>query len=414
MNIPLIVLGVVFFLIAVRHVGRINLAIWQSMSLGAIAVLVTGEISPGSALDAINLDVMGFLFGMFVVGRALEQSGLLSSLAYGIFSKAKNVDALLLFILFSMGLASALLMNDTLAIIGTPIVLLLARQHHLPARPLLLALAFAITIGSVMSPIGNPQNLLIAVGGEVKNPFVSFFRYLALPTLLNLLLAYLLLKWFFRGQFTSSLLAYPRGHIQDHRLAALSKLSLLLIVALMLAKISTVFAGLEDLDFRLTYIALSAAAPIVLFSQRRAEIIRTIDWHTLIFFAAMFILTQSVWETGFFQELIANLEVDITSLFFIMLISISLSQVLSNVPLVALYLPTLLHTGASTQGLVALAAGSTIAGNLSILGAASNIIIIQNAEEKAGETLTFLEFAKIGVPLTALNALCYWLFLEYL
>jgi len=80
------------------------------------------------------------------------------------------------------------------------------------------------------------------------------------------------------------------------------------------------------------------------------------------------------------------------------------------VPLVALYLPRLMQAGATTTELMALAAGSTIAGNLSILGAASNVIIIQNSERKSGATLTFLEFIKIGVPLTIINTLVYWLF----
>jgi Na+/H+ antiporter NhaD/arsenite permease-like protein len=61
--------------------------------------------------------------------------------------------------------------------------------------------------------------------------------------------------------------------------------------------------------------------------------------------------------------------------------------------------------------MVDLAAGSTIAGNLLILGAASNVIIIQNAESKSKQTLTFLEFAKVGIPLTILNLMVYWLFL---
>jgi Na+/H+ antiporter NhaD/arsenite permease-like protein len=67
--------------------------------------------------------------------------------------------------------------------------------------------------------------------------------------------------------------------------------------------------------------------------------------------------------------------------------------------------------GVSTKELMALAAGSTVAGNLFILGAASNVIIIQNAEKKFGETITFLDFAKIGIILTTINLLVYWLFL---
>jgi Na+/H+ antiporter NhaD/arsenite permease-like protein len=77
---------------------------------------------------------------------------------------------------------------------------------------------------------------------------------------------------------------------------------------------------------------------------------------------------------------------------------------------VALYLPVLMHAGATTKGLMALAAGSTIAGNLTILGAASNVIIIQNAEKKGKQTLTFWEFVRVGVPLTAINVAVYALF----
>jgi Na+/H+ antiporter NhaD/arsenite permease-like protein len=77
---------------------------------------------------------------------------------------------------------------------------------------------------------------------------------------------------------------------------------------------------------------------------------------------------------------------------------------------VALYLPVLSHLGAAIKEMMALAAGSTIAGNFSILGAASNVIIIQNAERKGGETLTFWEFVRVGIPLTVVNALVYWLF----
>jgi Na+/H+ antiporter NhaD/arsenite permease-like protein len=96
-----------------------------------------------------------------------------------------------------------------------------------------------------------------------------------------------------------------------------------------------------------------------------------------------------------------------------MIISVILSQFISNVPLVALYTPTLMQLGASTKELMALAAGSTIAGNLTILGAVSNVIIIQNAEKNSGETLTFFEFVKIGLPLTIINAFVYWVYLSF-
>jgi len=407
--ISLIVLALVFLLIIVRRIGKFRFQIWQIMALGAMAVLATLQIAPLKALKSINLDVVFFLFGMFIVGEALEASGYLSYLSYKLFRRAKSLDSLVLIILFGMGLMSAFLMNDTLAIIGTPVVLLLARKADTSPKILLLALAFAITIGSATSPIGNPQNLLIAVNGNIANPFITFFRYLLLPTLINLLAAYLLLRLFYRKEFNRNAIIDHPEPIKDVKLAHLSQVSLVLLFILVLAKIITVFAGMR-INFRLTYIALTAALPIVLFSPKRFTIIRKIDWSTLLFFAAMFILMASVWNSGIFQKVLNSTNLKLTSVPVIMGISIILSQFISNVPLVALYLPMLMQMGVGTTGLMALAAGSTIAGNFSILGAASNVIIIQNAEQKSKETLTFWEFVRIGVPLTIINILVYWLF----
>ena len=412
--ISIVILLIVFLLIAVRQIGNIRLQIWQIMLLGAIAVLVTGQISPLDAFESIDLDVMLFLFGAFVIGQALEESGYLSHLSYKFFRQSKSVDILVLTILYGMGILSALLLNDTLAIIGTPVVLILARKTNVKPKVLLLALAFAVTIGSVMSPIGNPQNLLIAINGNITNPFVTFLRYLFVPTMLNLFLAYLLLKLFYRKEFHRVPLTHSTEPITDRGLARLSKISLCLMILLIVAKIATVLANLQ-IDFRLTYIALAAALPIIVFSPKRLGVIRRIDWHTLIFFISMFILMTSVWNSDIFQSAISSMQkdmhLDFASRDVILAVSVLLSQLISNVPLVALYLPMLVQLGAPTKAMMALAAGSTIAGNLSILGAASNVIIIQKAEKKTGDTLTFLDFVKIGVPLTIVNIFIYYIFL---
>lgn len=411
--ISVIVLALVFILIAIRQFVNIRYQIWQAMLFGAIAVLVTGQISSENSLKAINLDVMLFLFGMFVVGEALYESGYLTHLAYRAFGSARSVNDLVLLILFVTGTLSAFLMNDTLAIIGTPVVLHLAQKASAPPRILLLALAFAITIGSVMSPIGNPQNLLVAIHGNISNPFVTFFRYLLLPTMLNLFLTYLVLRLFYRSDFQKKLIANSPDPIKDQRLAALSRISLVLLMVLIIVKITTVFLGLV-IDFRLTYIALASALPIILVSPRRFGVIRRIDWYTLIFFAAMFVLMESVWDSGFFQSVINAAHLTLTSTGVILGVSVLVSQLISNVPFVALYLPLLFQLGTSVKQMMALAAGSTIAGNLSILGAASNVIIIQNAEKTANETLTFVDFMKVGVPVTIINIVVYWVFLEIL
>src|SRR3989344_1406454 len=106
MIIPIIVLLVVLILIAVRQVGNVRFQIWQIMLFGALAVLLTGQISFGDAFRTINLDVILFLFGMFIISQALEESGYLGHLSYNLFKRAKSVDSLVLFVLFGMGIAS--------------------------------------------------------------------------------------------------------------------------------------------------------------------------------------------------------------------------------------------------------------------------------------------------------------------
>jgi Na+/H+ antiporter NhaD/arsenite permease-like protein len=411
MNISVLTLAVVFILIAIRQVGNIRFQIWQIMILGAGAVLVTGQIALLDAFHAVNLDVMFFLFGMFIIGHALEESGYLAHAVYKYFKRAHSVDSLMLLIIFGFGFASAVLMNDTLAIIGTPVVLLIARKHEMPPKLLLLALAFSVTIGSVVSPIGNPQNLLIALNGKIDDPFGTFFQWLFIPTVLNLFVVYIMLRYYFRSDFLDRPLTYSQEPIRNQELAFLSRFSIQMVAVLIVLKILTVVLRF-NIEFRLTYIALVSALPILIGSKQRWIIIKNIDWHTLIFFASMFILMDSVWRSEFFQHILAESKQDITSTGMILSVSIILSQLISNVPLVALYQPILIHSGTATRGFMALAAGSTIAGNLFILGAASNIIIIQNAEKKSHLRITFWDFAKVGIPLTILNTAAYWLFLS--
>ena len=397
--ISIIVLVAVFLLIAVRKVGNVSLSIWQVMFLGAAAVLLTGEITPMEALASVDTDVVLFLFGMFVVGEALAESGYLYHLASRLFSRADSVGHLILLILIGAGALSALLMNDTLAVIGTPLMLYFARRRHIP-KLLLLALAFAITTGR-RKPHRNPQNLLIALSGGVERPFITFPLYLAIPTVISLLAVYAYLRRAFRDEFHPAVLVHGKAEIHDPALAALARLSLVLLITLIAIKV-TVAMLFPGIDIGLTWIALVAALPIIIGSRRRAEILRKIDWPTLVFFVSLFVLMASVWQSGFFQPLIDKSSLDLASAPVIITVSVVVSQFISNVPFVALSLPAITHLSTSAPAMMALAAGSTIAGNALILGAASNVIIIQSAE-KDGEALTFWEFARVGIRLPSPN-----------
>jgi Na+/H+ antiporter NhaD/arsenite permease-like protein len=403
-TLPIWTLGGVLALVAARNVARIPLGIWQIMGLGALVVLASGAISPEAAWSAIDWEVIGFLFGVFVLGHALVESGWLGAMSARLLSPVKGADALLIAVIFSTAVGSAFLMNDTLAVIGTPIVLALARDHRLPPVLLLLALAFGVTIGSVMSPIGNPQNLLIALHGGIHNPFVDFLGTLGPPTVLNLLVAYALLRFAFRRHIHGEALAHLPATVADPKLARLAALSLGLLVLAVLIRIGVSVIA-PDLAFPLVIIALVAAAPLLLFSPHRISLLRGIDWHTLVFFIAMFILMRSVWDTGMLQSWIPRGPIGVGEVF---VAGVMGSQLISNVPLVSLALPLL--PAERPDLLMALAAGSTIAGNLTLIGAASNIIIVQAAERR-GTHLGFWVFFAVGAPLTVLNVAVYWIWL---
>ena len=361
------------------------------------------------AARSVNVDVMVFLFGMFIVGEALSESGYLFAISQRMVSHCKNSWQFIVLFIFSMALLAAFFMNDTIAIIGTPLALYLGRRFGLSVKMLLLSLCFAITTGSVLSPIGNPQNLLIATSGGYGNPFGTFLLYLGVPTVISLLVLVLFIRLFYPWDTGTDFCKPENTNVADPELALILKISLVLIASCIILQVLLTLH-----PFGLVYtvplpaIAIAGAAPIVLLSRKRAEIIRKIDWSTLVFFVSMFVLMAAVFTTGFFQAAVPAAAASSVVLLFST--SLIISQFISNVPFVALFNPLLQQAGMSVNETMALVAGSTLAGNLTILGAASNIIVIQNAERQ-GETITFMEFIRLGFPFTIITGVIFvvWL-----
>jgi len=368
--------------------------------------VVIGAVTPREAAGAIDLDVMLFLFGVFVIGRAAEMSGELQRLAYVLFRHARSADHVVLLVLFGLGGASALLMNDTLAIVGTPVVIALARAHGMPERVLLLALAFAVTIGSVPSPIGNPQNLLVGVSDEIANPFATFADGLLVPTFVNLGATYGLLRLTERDAFHGRVLTHEPVTVIDAELARVVRVALVVFGGLIAARLALVALEVGP-ELRLTAIALVPAGLALAASPRRVEVVRGIDWPTLAFFAGLFVLVEGVARAGIAQQAFDRLGDGVSRPSVVLWAGAALSQVVSNVPFVALALPVLQEAHPSTEVLLALAAGSTVAGNFTILGAASNVIIVENAERRFGVSISFWAFMRLGAPLAVLNLVVY-------
>lgn len=403
---------VVYGLIITRNLRGINLPIWAIMLMGAAAVIFLQVIPIEQAYQSINFDVIFFLLGMFALVAGLEASGLLYYCTAKILQYARTPAKVLAFILVVLGVMSAFLINDTIALVATPIVIGIARQMHVKATPLLICLAFAVTIGSMMTPVGNPQNLLISLESGIAFPFLDFIKYLALPTFANFFVTYYIVKWYYRKEFATALIPNINASlsmITDLRLARTAAIiTFIVIIGFFTVGIVKMFGLQFDMNF--SHVALVGGAALFAISPRRREIIGRINWTIIIFFIAMFIVMDALWKNGvinLFTSALPALTYSSSALSILNIIgvSVALSQVMSNVPFVAIYLKVMQNLGFSgldTKAWMALAGGSTLAGNLTILGAASNVIILEAAEERK-QTFSFVEFFKIGAIVTSVN-----------
>ncbi|QYZ80380.1 anion transporter [Methanofollis formosanus] len=407
-DIALVIALVVFLLIAFRQVLPSPPAIWQIMVGGAVAMLLAGAVTPVAAITAIDLEVMIVLFSVLLLGAALEESGWLAAFAGKLLGRAGTTGALVTLVVVLAAVGAAVLTNDTIAVIGTPLLLGYARHTGIRPHLLLLALAFGITTGSAASPVGNPQNLLVAVHGGFSEPFVQFFTALAPPTAIALVLVCAVLYATARDEWGRPCGRAAVSAAEDRVLVGLVRLSLLTVVLLLAVRtfFPQIFPGAA---IPLAAVAASAAVPFLL-SGRRTVLLRSVDWPTLVFFAAMFVVMEGVRESGVLEGAPGWGSPAALGVPAVIATGMIASQVISNVPFVALALPLLEQAGAGPETLLALAAGSTIAGNLTILGAASNIIIVQGAERR-GVTLSFGAFMRPGVPLGIAQAVVYtaWL-----
>jgi len=149
--------------------------------LGAMLMVIFKVLSPDEAYGAIDLPILGLLFGTMLVTIFLEKANMFKYLGKLLAWKSRGPKDLLCRICLISAISSAFFTNDTSCIVLTEFVLKIARQHNLPPYPFLLALASSANIGSSATPIGNPQNLVIAIQGKI-----SFGKFLMgiLPAML--------------------------------------------------------------------------------------------------------------------------------------------------------------------------------------------------------------------------------------
>jgi len=185
-SVPKLVLGsvafAIFWMLAVfPAVPFLPIGRTAGSLLGAMLMVIFQVLSPDQAYEAIDLPILGLLFGTMVVSVYLERADMFKYIGKLLSWKSRGAKDLLFRICVISAVSSALFTNDTACVVLTEFILKIAKQHNLPPHPLLLALATSANIGSAATPIGNPQNLVIAVQGKI-----SFGQFLigVLPAML--------------------------------------------------------------------------------------------------------------------------------------------------------------------------------------------------------------------------------------
>jgi Na+/H+ antiporter NhaD/arsenite permease-like protein len=303
------------------------------------------------------------------------------------------------------GLLSAFFVNDVVCVALTPLVLRLCQRLGRPPIPYLVGLATASNLGSVATITGNPQNIIIGTLSHIS--YLRFAARLTPIALIGLAIDFAIVAFVYRNVLrsaeerapvpgrslllsTSAVPPRPRVH---PGLAVKS-------AAVALATIILFFAGAP-----IAPTALGAAAVMMLGRVRPAKIYRAVDWPLLIMFMGLFVVVR-----GFEVEVVRTWGLERmetlrdSPVVLVSLLSVGLSNLVSNVPAVLLFQPLMDVMHQKEAAWLALAMSSTLAGNLTILGSVANLIVVENAR-RAGTELGFVEYLKVGVPLTILTTL---------
>ena len=294
------------------------------------------------------------------------------------------------------GVLSAFLVNDVVCVALTPLVLKLCQRLRRPPIPYLVGLATASNVGSVATITGNPQNIIIGSLSQIS--YLRFSARLAPVALIGLMINFAVVALVYRKALAQTTEESPSPDEMPrprvHR-GVLWKSSFVT-----LGTIALFFAGKP-----IAPVALGAAGVLMLDRIRPQKVYRAIDWPLLILFAGLFVVVHAfeanvvrAWGLDRWYALQRSPVVLVSAL------SVVLSNLVSNVPAVLLFRPLMGVIPQKETAWLALAMSSTLAGNLTVLGSVANLIVVENAR-RAGTELGFVEYLKVGVPLTILTTL---------
>lgn len=409
----LLILAYIF--IALERIPKVTIAL-----LGGALTIVLGLVSQTKALgDGINphyfinfidFNVIFLLVSMMVIVSITTRSGVFNWIANELlkFTKGHPVKVLCALGLFT-AVTSAFLDNVTTVILIMPITFAIAKKLDIDPIPFLLTEIFSSNIGGTATLIGDPPNIIIGSAGGLS--FIDFIKELTPVILVIMCVVLTILAFIFRKKLHASqdkmdeVAKIDNSHtITDKALMIRSTLILTLVILGFM---------LHDVTHIETCVVAMLGASILLIFEKPNEILQDVEWNTIFFFIGLFIIIGGLEASGGIK-LMAEWILKVTqgsqaaTSMIILWASGVISGIIDNIPYTATMAPMLVEIE-KTMGATyayplwwALSLGACLGGNMTIIGAAANVIVSENAA-KSGHPISFMRFLKYGVGVVVIS-----------
>lgn len=409
-----IILAVVYLFIAIEKISKVTVALIGAsitILLGLVSQIKgNGAINPHYFINFIDFNVIFLLVSMMVIVNITAKSGVFKWFAIELLKYTKGHPVLILVTLgLFTAIASAFLDNVTTVILLMPVTFIIARELELDPIPFFITEIIASNIGGTATLIGDPPNIII--GSKAGFSFMTFVNELSGIVFLILLVSIGCLVLFFRNKLKTSqenMDKIPQidnsKTIKDRKLMKRS----LIVLGLVIVGFVT-----HDITHIESYLIAMAGASFMLTFEKPESVLPHVEWNTIFFFIGLFIVIGGLEASGAI-ELVAQWLLNVTkgnesaTAMIILWASGILSGIIDNIPYTATMAP-LIHQIELVQGAQyvhplwwCLSLGACLGGNMTIIGAAANVIVAETSTNY-GHHISFSKFFKYGATITVIS-----------
>jgi Na+/H+ antiporter NhaD/arsenite permease-like protein len=412
----LTIAAVTVFLIAYAFIATEKINRVAVVCAGAAVMIIIGATNADAAFysheTGIDWNVIFLLLGMMIIVGVIHKTGLFEFLAIKAIQLAKGRPRqAFVYLLMLVAFCSALLDNVTTIMLAVPMTIMVAKYLKVHPVPFILAEVFISNIGGAATLIGDPPNIIIASKADLD--FNSFLIHMAPMVLVVLAVIIPMLVLMFNKDLKNN--AEDRQNVMTLDANSFIQDKALLIKSLVVLTLVIVTFVLHSvLHIEPSVIAMIGAGVLVLISSLKPnEFSRDVEWGTLVFFAALFIMVGALVNVGALKmvaDAIGSFVGNDGALAAgaIVVVSALASGIVDNIPYVTSMAPVVQQLNDtintfSNDGLWwALAFGADFGGNMTIVGASANVVAVGLAYA-SGYKITFWQFAKYGIPVTVVS-----------